>query len=420
MHHSLSAAGMLLLCVFPPAREVPPSHHEYYPIRPAFTPGHKAEAVPLPVGISDLQSQTGFFANACNGIDVLDLKTGKVLYRIDQAQVPLFVLGSHLFAYTREKHQTHLLAFDLKQQGWCNLVSEPIVLPGWAEAGSSPGHSFSLTWQQQDHSLLLTWKASAHSSRRPRVLEVALPLRKHASGTARVDLLTGKVTPGPGEEEPAPPVRAPKRFEQLAIRWHALLGHKELALVEETVASPPQARRATAPEQTTGFGRPGLWALSRPERVLILRAWDRHTGKVLSSRPLLRGRSPHTCLTLDGQFLCLRDARPSPDLVSGSSKADVGKWSIFTREGEAMGQIPHVPGTEALAVHAGRAYVLVSGSLAEASRFHRLFDRKTARSRGDLSEPVIRPRSVQAFDLKTGIKQWEHEVAGKLTLPPSF
>ena len=71
-------------------------------------------------------------------------------------------------------------------------------------------------------------------------------------------------------------------------------------------------------------------------------------------------------------------------------------------DGGRLAQVPYEPGTEAVAVVGPRVYALVAGPLA-----------------GPLDKAFVRPRSLKAFDLKTGKPLWQRPVEGKLIAPPA-
>jgi hypothetical protein len=382
----------------PPARR---------PVRPAL----------LPAGIAGPAGRTGFFANATEGIDAVDLATGRRVWQTREAQKPLFVLNDRLYAQAGlKRNRLRILAFDLTAAGRVDLETDPVVLPRWVVTGPAPGHTFKAHWQPEGKQLILDWAASAWPVRRPGVPDVGLPVRKHASGTARIDLLTGKVTAGPSAARPATaePARAPRYLEKVHVRWQAITADKHVAVVQEFEPAP-----GTAPDYPpgfggeTGFGRHGPGGVAERQEVLVLRMWDRRTGKVLAERPLMRGRSLRFGLSLGETAFCVREARPSPDLLSPEAQEKAGQWHLFARNGVPVGALPHVPGTQALAVQGGLAFVLVAGGLTRALP-------SSPRPDPDLGKPILRPRSVQAFDPDTGEKLWERPVAGKLMLPPGF
>src|SRR5262249_29982654 len=148
---------------------------------------------------------------------------------------------------------------------------------------------------------------------------------------------SGEVETGPAEPPPpAPPVRAPRRLEKMAVRWQGVVGKLDVALLLEEVQfdptrttaeaqwlkentpkapeagpAPPQAPPAPVPPPGRGAGLPPA-ALKR-QQFLVLRSWDRTTGRPGGPLRLLQGNRLQVQVTLDGRFLCLRDALPSPD-----------------------------------------------------------------------------------------------------------
>ena len=66
-----------------------------------------------------------------------------------------------------------------------------------------------------------------------------------------------------------------------------------------------------------------------------------------------------------------------------------------------MARAPHEPGTQAATYLGPRLLILVHGPL-----------------QGNLNQPSLQSRFLQAIDLRTGKAQWQHPVEGKPLLPP--
>ena len=131
--------------------------------------------------------------------------------------------------------------------------------------------------------------------------------------------------------------------------------------------------------------------------------WSWDADKIQGPKELFAGKHLRTLLSLDGRFLWLRQAAPSPDQEPGTAERKKYGWSIFAVDGgEFLASIPYEAGTEGAAVIGPRAYCLVAGPL-----------------KGPIDKPFVRPRSLRAFDLKTGKPLWQHAVEGKSCLPPA-
>jgi hypothetical protein len=383
--------------------------------RLAAQPEPAVGSVPLPAGLTDAARRTGFSGNAFGGIDAVDLTTGELLWRNNEAGRPLLIDGGRLYAQAgTRRNRLRVLAFDLARRGECVFESDPVVFPGWVVTGEAPGRSFRAGWRLEDGRLLLDWEAEAWSDGGGRSPGLAFPLRKHAAGLVRIDLDGGPVELLPAvrltahaKESPPPSPAVAKHLEKKALRWTGQAGRYFLAvesaevdaaeelrrLVEALKANPAAAAAATAAAKTKR---------DKPEYRLVLWAWDAASGTPVLARELLRGRRPVVQTTLDGRGLGVRDALPSPDEMVASQVRANGGWSLYSSLGKPLGHVPYQPGTESLAVVGHRAYVLVAGPV-----------------RGPLDQTTERPRSLRAIDLKSGKTVWERPVAPRPLLPPA-
>src|SRR5262249_25427886 len=104
----------------------------------------------------------------------------------------------------------------------------------------------------------------------------------------------------------------------------------------------------------------------------------------------------------DGRYLCLRDAIPNPDVGLPPAERMKYNWSLVSPEtGREVGRLSCEPGTESVLVHGRRLYCLVGGPIHTPPR-----------------EPSVQGRTLQATDMKTGKKLWEHAVEGRRLAPP--
>lgn len=346
---------------------------------PVAIPEPTADApVRLPVGIADAAGQTGFFASASDGIEAIDLASGKVLWETHEAQRPLLLDDDCLLAQAGTKrNRLRILRFDPKRHGACDFESDPVVFPAWVVSGEAPGRSFTAHWQVQKHHLVLNWEASAWYAGKTRPTpEQTRAARKHASGIARIDLRTGQIEIRPAEKKTPTPTPLPDHLEKKAQRWRGRIGphHKVLTLEEEN-----------------------------GQQCFVLHSWDRNNQTEQTPKELMRGKQLLARATLDERILCLREASPSPDERASFMPKKSGWWWLFAvQTGQLVGRIPEEAGMHAIAVLDQRVFYLVPGTF-----------------RGSLDKPSIQPRILWVIDLATGKKLWEHPVVGKLIAPPS-
>lgn len=357
------------------------------PARPSKPQPQVNATIRLPEGIADQAGRIGYFASADEGIEAIDLASGKVLWQTHEAQRPLLLDGDHLLAQAGTKrNRIRILRLDVKHNGQCDFESDALVLPDWVVTGEAHGHSFVTEWHLDKHHLVLNWQASAWYAGKSRpTAEEAQAARKYSRGIARIDLRTGQIEILPAAPTPPtsnlgegkmgePPL--PEQLEKKELRWQKLIGQqwKVLELEEEK----------------------GI-------QTFVLHSWDRQKDTEQQPKELLRGKRLLVRTTLDEQILCLREASQSPDeQVSLSQKKQPRLWWLFSVEtGKMLGRIPDESGMNTLVVLGKRVFYVVPGTL-----------------RGALDEPNVQPQLLRAIDLSSGKKIWEHTVAGKLISPP--
>ena len=374
-------------------------------------PEPAAGCVPLPAGLTDAARLTGFFSSAAGGIDAVDLTTGELRWRNSEAERPLLIDGGRLYAQAgTRRNRLRVLALDLARKGECVFESDPVVFPGWVVTGEAPGRSFAARWRLENGRLELTWEAEAWSDGGGHSPGLAFPLRKHADGRVRIDLDSGQAEllpvsrpAAPKDDALLPPAAVAKHLEKKALRWTGRAGHFFLALeLTEVDASGGLLKLAEAAKAgPAAFAAAAKPKEGKPESRLVLWAWGAQSGLPALQQELLRGRRLVVQTTLDGRYLCLRDALPSPDEMVASQVRENGAWTVYSALGAPLGRVPYSPGTESLAIVGNRAYCVVAGPV-----------------RGPIDRPIERPRILRVIDLKSGKLAWERPVAPRPLLPP--
>jgi hypothetical protein len=338
-----------------------------------------ARAIALPCGIADPAGRTGFFASATEGIAAVDLKSGEVLWESAEAQRPLMIDGTRLIAQAGVKrNRLRILVYDLTQNGLCVLESDPVVLPAWVVVADAPGRSFEARWRLDRNQVVLNWEATAWYSgpNRPSGKEQTAAC-KHGAGTARIDLDSGRVEQGPAETAAAsgPPEVSPE-LEKKAIRWQGQVGNLRAAILLDE---------------------------SSGHQALVLHTWDRATGREGQPKELARGNRLLVQPTLDGHFLCLRDAGSAPDEKNLGRDRNDQYWSLVSLDlaGVVLAKFPYEPGMQSITVLGTRAYYCVSGNV-----------------RGRIDRPMVQSRVLKSYDLAGGKALWSRPVAGKVVAPP--
>jgi hypothetical protein len=338
------AAGALLVCTFAvPFASVPAD----------VGPWHEVVVSPfvLPGGVADPAGRNGFLANPEHGISAIDLRSGSVLWETSSACRPIVVAGEHLYASTLAREgEVCVVALDITRKGQVVFRSDPLKLP------AGPHHRpVNIRWTPDKEQLHVQWQVAGESN---------------THGSAEVDLRSGRVQPL--ADGGTPQADAFPALTRRVVRWHGLVGnvHKALEL-QETAA----------------------------EQQLVLQGWDLTTGLTQTPRVLIDGKRLIVRATLNGTYLCIRDAVPSPD--EKSDERGRHAWSIFdTRSGEFVAKLPYDRGTQAIAILGSRAYCLVAGGV-PVSR----------------SQPFVNARTLKAIDLHTGKVLWERPAEGKRLVP---
>ena len=285
--------------------------------------GPPALAAPFPGGILDATGKTAFVAGA-KGIDAIDLATGEARWRSTHAQRPLFIAGDTLFALAYQADSFAVVGLDKTGKGETVFRSGKVKTPAWAKPSGAAGQAFGVVWIRQKQTLVVSWRARQRGRR-----------GKEARGSARVDLINGRVEPLGEARHEAPPLALPPMLEKLSVRWHRAVGGQVVAVTEEETAPPKNGVRSIR---------------------LLLRSWNERTGKEGPAKELAKGSRPRLIAGLDGLHLWVRDA--------GDPGAEEPEdWRVFSSlDGHAVGRVPFVAGTAQALLAEGRAYCLANAS----------------------------------------------------------
>jgi hypothetical protein len=275
---------------------------------------------PFPGGTVDSSGRTAYVAGV-KGVDAIDLATGTARWRSPHAQKPLLIVGDQLYALSLARDGFHVAGLDLVGKGECSFRSGVVHVPRWVIPSGEDGQAFHIEWHREGKELILAWSARTHGR-----------LVKEARGRVCINLATGK-TEEAREGSGPPPVLPPKCLERLSVRWHRSLGGQVHAAVEEELEPRDGQRRSR----------------------LVLRTWNEKTGK--ESRPvrLIEGARPTLMRGMDGLHLWVRDAAPAESPQPG--------WTVYSGlDGDIVGRVPFVGGTQQGLLIGGQAYCLVAKS----------------------------------------------------------
>ncbi|MBI2803669.1 MAG: hypothetical protein HYX68_01635 [Planctomycetes bacterium] len=149
-------------------------------------------------GIADPTGKVGYFPNTTGGIDALDLTSGRLLWSAIDAKKPLLATDKRLFAQASVKgkaNQVRVAVYDVTLEGKLIFESEPIVFPDWVSVPVTYGRSFRSSARLDVKGLWLSWEANAfYAGGAAPTEEILKAARKNASGVARIDLDSRKVS----------------------------------------------------------------------------------------------------------------------------------------------------------------------------------------------------------------------------------
>jgi hypothetical protein len=129
---------------------------------------------------------------------------------------------------------------------------------------------------------------------------------------------------------------------------------------------------------------------------LSLKRWDAN-GKALETVELMRGKSLWPMISTDGRHLFVHQALVKEQLPEG----DYAWWVFSLETGKQVAKLPY-EGNMGMAVVGERALFVTMGQ------------RKGPPNPGNWDQP----RTLKAFDLKSGKLAWEHALEPQKMLPP--
>ena len=225
----------------------------------ADAPPTVTEPVYLPAGVSDAEGAVACIRTPAEGVEIVDVATGRTLWRSAPPARPLLMASGQAFVLEQRQGRAWRVTAYAERAGDVLRTYDlgPLELPEWASlSGARAGRE----WTEFDASARLAGAALQlrYDARRLRVTGMAPggPVAE-ARGLARIDLDSGRVEKDPG---PAPP---------------------EPALSEPAPALPDAARRVDAharrPDTTIVMGGPP------PQAVGSLIAGDTRLAFALSA-----------------------------------------------------------------------------------------------------------------------------------------
>jgi hypothetical protein len=338
-------------------------------------------SVPIPGGVADADGKVAYVVNAGGGaIDAIDLDTGETRWTSRDLVRPIhpLIAWDHRLAVSvgqpgpAQEFKVFVLDTEQKEPKEQVVRTWDLPMPTWSRATGSDT-SFQLSaLGASDATLALKWSATVRPPLgvNPQGLGPAATSHR-AAGTWTLDLATGRVTSGP-----APPEKE---------------GQKPFARVPDVISHPYR--------EATGFRSDPLVigrhvaALSLEKAggkaTLVLKRWDRETGREQPSEPLATAQGAVPLRTLDGGHLILQldSARPDAAQPYRLVALEPGRPSVDLA---LTGQL------DSATVLGKRIYLSYHGSMARGSR----------------------SRTLVAFSLPDGKQLWSHAVEGVSAPPP--
>jgi hypothetical protein len=281
----------------------------------------------FPRGVADPEGHAGYVGDG-RGIVAVDIPHGQALWRSKRSSRPLISDGTRLAAAspdTRRPNVLEVVVHDGSRHGETVLVSEPVVLPEWANAGPTPEDTFRMRAQLDDSKLRLEWEARArYGGGAPPSARIRREAEHDAAGIVEVDLDTGSVQLMALHEAAAKtvPQRPPLEPHDLDEPWFA--GGVVARLV---------------------------WDTDDDQQKLSLETIDRSTGAVRAAVDLARGRGLVAQVTPDGCYLLVH---------SELQTTEDDPWSVFSaRTGERVATLPHEADATSPAILRDRLFYLV-------------------------------------------------------------
>jgi hypothetical protein len=328
------------------------------------------EAVVMPAGVTDADWKTGYVANATNGVNAIELKTGRVLWTNADAAVPLLAEKNVLYALTSDEKPRTVRVVSIDASGNVVFRSDEIVLP-------HDGRVFRRV-ALDGRTLWLEWESFNAPNPGPRMSD---EYNRSIGGAARVDLDSGGTQMVEANAVPRPAqVQWPAEALNLTL-WTDSLGKAEPWLAGDRIAA-----------LELKVDNDGL--------SMLLRTWNAANGAALKTKSLLERAPaggytiPHVSLDRLHVIVLLCNDRERDGRPPGA----VCNWRIYkVASGSLVGELEFERGTETpFAVHDGAALYV------------RQTEQPVPASEGKAGMTL--PRTLKAVQCKSRKIRWEHAV----------
>lgn len=300
------------------------------------------------------------------GIDVVDLSSGKRVWRTTRADKPLLLSGTLLVAQRDVADRLRIVGLDTADSG-ALLFRADVELPEGVRASLDDGlgTSFSVSARRHQDDLIISWRFFKQYISGVAPLPGETASAEQFSGAARIEIGTGQVeVVGPSELPPSSEARLPENVA-LLVETGALLGpvyHAGDVVAVATRVSDEVGRR------------------------VVLHRWHSVNGQPLPDVTLFEGGLTLRYASADNRHLLAS--------MAGESDGPAWAWVIYSLEtAEVVAEIRNTM--------PGAWFFLWDSSLMHESRpSRRLVDGKW------LDEPL----KIRAVELTTSAERWSWPV----------
>lgn len=212
------------------------------PVPSEETNGPRAQAtLAIPGGLVDPADNAIYVMNTDGGIDALEIKTGKLLWKTPKGEtyLPLAVVDKRVVARMLDQKEIRIAVLDSAEKGKQLLKSEVLSFPDWVAPyrhhwfenrfGGGSGffrHEFSARERIDGNHLVIEWQGMYRKGQ----VE-----KKEGKGSFRIDLKTGRVkTTFPDENV--------KPEEKPAAVGKNTVGNYEIIVEDTTDGAPAMSR----------------------------------------------------------------------------------------------------------------------------------------------------------------------------------
>jgi hypothetical protein len=316
-------------------------------------PGDAPSSISFAGGIIDRTGNTVYLRHKADALQAVDLQTGAVLWESKAAFLPLAADGKRLAALSSGQGGPSVVVLDTKGK----VLTQSEALPAGAWFGEGPTTHSGAAARFEAGKLVVTW--SCRKSPFSGVPHIAMQ-RTLAFGEAQVDLASGKVKVIRDElipPEKKDPVAPPPVVPEPELKLPAEVA-KELEALHTKGCWPRSAKDGKPRPLVVGDKLVVVVYEPAPAgRKLVLKAWDKGTGKPHEPLTLVEGKELHV-IGGSGEFLFVQDIGGKVPIPQRPT------WVLSLDTGKQVAKLTYEQAMAPLCV-AGDRLLRISGSVSE-------------------------------------------------------